>query len=257
VATDEFARHGQWYGWLVVYAPTLILGTLPWTPALWRWARTLPATWRGCWRDPAAREAQAPTLLLAIWLLLPLLVFCLARSRLPLYLLPLFAPLAVLAAMQRQREGRGLPHWRWVALWAGLLLALKLAAASWPTHKNAADWAQAIRARTSVPVKDVLFVDDMARYGLHLHLGLRTGIERISLAGGPQSRFDPYYDETLADALGQHAPDALWICKQALWPRVRDRLAGHGYRALPLGAPYQGRIIFRVAPVAARTDAEP
>ena len=29
VASDEFNRNGQWYGWLLVYAPTLLLGTLP------------------------------------------------------------------------------------------------------------------------------------------------------------------------------------------------------------------------------------
>jgi 4-amino-4-deoxy-L-arabinose transferase-like glycosyltransferase len=43
VATNEFGRNGEWYGWLQVYAPTLLLGTLPWTSALLRWARALPA----------------------------------------------------------------------------------------------------------------------------------------------------------------------------------------------------------------------
>ena len=81
VTTDKFGRHGQWYGWLVIYVPTLLLGTVPWTADLWRWAKSLPATLRA-WRAPAVRDAQRADVLLALWLLLPLVVFCLARSRL-------------------------------------------------------------------------------------------------------------------------------------------------------------------------------
>ena len=113
VASDTFARHGQWYGWIAVYAPTLLLGTLPWTPALLRWARTLPARLRQ-WRGGEGRMEDRAGLLLALWLLVPLLVFCASRSRLPLYILPLFVPLAVLAARQRLQEGLPLPRWRWL-----------------------------------------------------------------------------------------------------------------------------------------------
>lgn len=103
VATDKFGRHGQWYGWLVIYVPTLLLGTVPWTADLWRWAKSLPTALR-TWRTPAVRDAQRADVLLALWLLLPLVVFCLARSRLPLYLLPLFVPLALLIAQRRHAD---------------------------------------------------------------------------------------------------------------------------------------------------------
>ena len=59
IATDEFGRHGEWYGWLQVYAPTLLLGTMPWTPALLRWARGLPADLRR-WPTLTWRAARAP-----------------------------------------------------------------------------------------------------------------------------------------------------------------------------------------------------
>jgi len=39
------------------------------------------------------RERDRETLLLLYWFLVPLTVFCLARSRLQLYVLPLFVPL--------------------------------------------------------------------------------------------------------------------------------------------------------------------
>ena len=244
VATNEFGRNGAWYGWLQVYAPTLLLGTLPWTPALWRWARALPAQVRG-WRDPRVRDHDASALLLALWLLLPLLVFCIARSRLPLYLLPLFLPLALIVASQRLQERRGL-NGRWLAAWVVVLLALKFAVSLWPTHKDASEWAREIHARAKTPVHEVLFVEDMARYGLHLHLDAK--IEKLSLEPRPQPRFNPEYDETLTQELAKHEPGAVWICKQALWPQLQQRFAAQGYRAEALGAPYQRRVIFTVTP---------
>ncbi|GAB3746939.1 ArnT family glycosyltransferase [Lysobacter olei] len=246
VTTNEFGRHGEWYGWLQVYAPTLLLGTLPWTASLWRWMRVLPTRVRRWYRNPAARGEDAPALLLALWILLPLLVFCLSKSRMPLYVLPLFVPMALAAASQRHAEGRGLPRWPWLAAWAGALLALKLGAALWPTHKNAADWADAIRARTSGPVQEVAFLEDMARYGLHLHLGAE--IEKVSLEPAAPVRFNPVNDTDLARELGEHEPHVVWVCKQARWDEFRGRIAALGYRATPLGAPYRDRIIFRVEP---------
>ena len=248
VTTNQFGRHGEWYGWLQVYAPTLLLGTLPWTPALWRWARALPASLRR-WRDPGLREVEARWLLPALWLLLPLLVFCLSRSRMPLYLLPLFLPIALLVAQQRQREGHGLPDWRWIGLWALLLMGLKLASAAWPTHKDASQWAAELRARIPGPIEEVVFVEDMARYGLHIELGAE--VEKLSLDPEPAApRFNPDNDADLAQELGEHERNVVWITKQARFPQVRARMQAAGYRVVPQGAPYQRRVIFVVEPLA-------
>ncbi|MCB1566872.1 MAG: glycosyltransferase, partial [Xanthomonadales bacterium] len=38
IAGDGFGRNSQWYGWLLVYAPTVLLGSLPWT---WRLLKSL------------------------------------------------------------------------------------------------------------------------------------------------------------------------------------------------------------------------
>jgi 4-amino-4-deoxy-L-arabinose transferase-like glycosyltransferase len=51
----ELARHGEWYGWLQVYAPTLLLGTLPWSTHLWRWLRSLGSQFRA-WRMRDSRQ---------------------------------------------------------------------------------------------------------------------------------------------------------------------------------------------------------
>lgn len=247
IATDDFNRHGQWYGWLAVYAPTLLLGTLPWTPALLRWARGLPASMRGWWRDPQRRADERSWLLLALWLLLPLVVFCLSRSRMPLYILPLFPAMALLAAMQRRREGRGLPDWRAIASWAVLLWALQAASSLWPTHKDAAEWAKAIRGRVHGPISEVCFVEDMGRYGLHLELGVE--VEKLSLFPKPgDANIDPVDDSDLAQELSEHESDAVWITKRENWPRVQARIAELGYRPLVQGTPYYGRVIFRILP---------
>ncbi|MCL1636102.1 glycosyltransferase family 39 protein [Luteimonas sp. SX5] len=256
VTTNEFGRHGEWYGWLQVYVPTLLIGTLPWTGALLRGSRGVPAAVARWWRDARARQAEAPQLFLTLWLLLPLLVFCVSRSRLPLYLLPLFVPLALLAALQREREGRPPPRWRWLALWVALLLGLQLASAWWPTHKNAAQWADAIRQRAPGEVREVVFVEDMARYGLHLHMGVDTEIEKISQDPRREPRFNPEYDEPLAVELAEAETDLVWVCKQDYWPELRRRIAAHGYRAIALGTPYQQRVIFRVEPLNASAPAK-
>lgn len=240
VATDEFRRHGEWYGWLTIYAPTLLLGTLPWTPALWRWARSLPAQVRG-WRG----RADDPGLLLALWVALPLVVFCLSRSRLPLYVLPLFVPLALLAARQRQQEARTTPRAAGIVAWGALLLALKLAGAYWPSDQDASAWASAIRERDASPVREVVFVEDMARYGLHLHLAAQ--VERVSLEPGARSKFNPEFDGDLAAELSEREAGAVYVTRQDRWPAVRQRIEAEGDRVEVLGAPYDGRVLFTVA----------
>ena len=247
IASNDFNRHGEWYGWLAIYAPTLLLGTLPWTPALWRWIRGLPARLRA-WRTREGRDADRSDLLLALWVALPLLVFCVSRSRLPLYILPLFVPLALLAARQRHAENRALPRWRWLLAWTALLLALEFATALWPTHKDARAWAQAIRARVPGPITQVDIVDDMARYGLHLHLGV--GVEKLSLGNPPQPRFSPEYDADVSDELGDaYDPGAIWFTKQDNFAKVDAHLRALGYAPAVQGTPYQGRVIFRVRPL--------
>jgi 4-amino-4-deoxy-L-arabinose transferase-like glycosyltransferase len=244
VASDEFARHGEWYGWIVIYVPTLLVGTLPWTASVLRWVRDLPARVTA-WRHGAQRADDRAGMLLALWLLLPLLVFCVSRSRLPLYILPLFVPLAVIAARQRLRDHLSLPRWRWLLLWAAFALGLQCAAARWKTHKDAADWADAIRARAPGPITQIDFVDDMARYGLHLHLGV--DVEKLSLLPKPQARFNPEYDESIDDELrDDYDPQGVWITKEQHWPAVRAVLAGQGMEAVEQGTPYEGRVIFRV-----------
>lgn len=248
LATDEFDRNGGALGWLVVYVPTLLLGTLPFTGALLRGLPALPARLRA-WRTPAGRDADRRGLLLALWIAVPLMVFCLAQSRMPLYLLPLFAPIALVVALRRA-DGR-LPRARWLVAWAALLIALKLASAAWSTHKDGAEWARAIAARAPGPVSEVVFVDDMARYAVRFYLGTGVQVRKVSAEPIPDPKFVPDWDAALADVVATRDARAVWICREGDWPRLRAQLRRLGFDAVALGDAHRDRVIFRVSPRAA------
>lgn len=247
VATDRFGRNGEWYGWLKVYLPTILVGALPWTASLLRWFRALPRR-IGQWRDASARTAEAPQLFVALWALLPLLVFCIARSRLPLYLLPCFSAFAIAVAGVRRERGAGLPRWPWIALWVAVLLALRYAASVFPTDADSAAWARAIRERVQAPVRQVVFVEDEPRYGLHLYLGAQ--VERISRESPGAQGFNPKFDESLWQELREtgFGGSAVYVTPEALWNDVERAIRAHGFRARRLGAPYAGRVLFAVGP---------
>ena len=184
VATDDMHRNGQWYGAIRVYLPTFVLGTLPWTLVLGA------AAWRHR-RDALARiRVDAELRLLTCWLLLPLVVFMLARSRLPLYVVPLFAPLALLVARQLA-PWSCVPSWR-CGLLAAWLVVLVIARAA-PAWIDVADddhaLAQAMRVQLAPLPHEIAFVDTAPRFGLRFYLG--SEIERLVLAGErptPQSQ---------------------------------------------------------------------
>ncbi len=242
-ASDQFDRHGEWYGWLKIYGPTLLLGSLPWTGHLLRWARSLPSRLRA-WRSARTRADDASALFLALWVLLPLLVFCLARSRMPLYVLPLFVPIAVLIARERPEGTKKWPRAHSIALIVLVYAAVRLGTAVWPTHKNAADWAQAIRDRASRPVTEVLFIEDMARYGINLHL--KAQVEKISIEPRDLTRINPAFDEDLECELAERDPGSIYIIKQGRWEEIQARTEALGFRAVALGTPFHGRVIFEV-----------
>jgi 4-amino-4-deoxy-L-arabinose transferase-like glycosyltransferase len=117
--TSEVHNHPGpfWY-----YLPVLLLGLFPWS------GLALPGLVRS-----APRESRADRFVL-LWLLLPLVFFSLAGSKLPGYILPCVPPLAILlgrAADRLIREGATPERWlssRAVAL-VGLLLGALFAAA--------------------------------------------------------------------------------------------------------------------------------
>jgi 4-amino-4-deoxy-L-arabinose transferase len=93
LVTDDLHRNPGWYKPFTHYLPFLVLGQGAWLVAGLRGVARERLLSRGvAWRRLRLRDAGT---LLFLWFALPLLVFSLARSRLPLYVLPLYAPLAL------------------------------------------------------------------------------------------------------------------------------------------------------------------
>ncbi|WP_300619101.1 glycosyltransferase family 39 protein [Dokdonella sp.] len=174
VASDKMRRNPEWYGAFKVYLPTLLLGSLPWLPWIMR------EGWRARRGGITRVRGDEGLRLLACWLLLPLLVFGLSRSRLPLYVLPLFAPLAILAARALAPLDTTRP---WLRVALGLWFVLLLAARLVPAHLNvAADdrlLAKGIAQQLDPLPDEVAFVASAPRFGLRFYL--HASIERLRL----------------------------------------------------------------------------
>lgn len=255
IATDVHDRHPEWWGGLYVYGTTLALGALPWWP--WAWAAGRRAGWR--WS-----QASEPTRLLLLWLGLGLLVFMVSRSRLPLYVLPLFAPLALLMARTLDSAtftpGRRLA----VAAVAATVVAIKglvaflpawiahlppETAARVPLHKNARLWADALRAMVPGPITEVVFVDDMARYGLHLYL--HAEVEKVTFDGDMADKpiSDASFDDLLVNELREPLPSGrIFVMRPANASRFEAAVADSGLSPQRLGE-IRGRVVYSVAPV--------
>jgi 4-amino-4-deoxy-L-arabinose transferase-like glycosyltransferase len=227
IATDKLKRFPQWYGPLVVYLPTIVLGTLPWLLlALWRRRRAATA---GGWR-----AWPAPARFLACWLLLPLLVFCLARSRLPLYLLPSFLPMSLLL-------GRALVDLPWrrstvalMAAWVLALLGSKYAiAVHYPSDKDARVFAARLQPLLPGRPQHLLFVEDMTRNGLNLFYD--SDIRRLSFEPEPKMLSDSSYDQTVAEALALPERGRIFVVKRKVSPRFVAAAEAAGTTPVLLG----------------------
>ncbi len=160
IATDTYRRNPGWMGALEIYVPTLIAGSLPWS-AWWLLAgrrllvRPDGGWWRRIWTSPRL-------LLLALCVCLPLAVYLAASSRLHLYALPIFAPLALAtgrglrlagAAAWDRRRAVGL------AVWCLALLAVKLVAAQSERGRDSRAVAKRIAAEAPSAPFDILALD--------------------------------------------------------------------------------------------------
>jgi len=222
VFTDVHDRNAGWLGAFRIYLPVLLLGMLPWslillapTRQLWRQRRAL-VSW---WRQRAIEDRWLLT-----WFTLPLLVFFFARSRLPLYILPLLVPLALVIARRWQAD-QPLPIRRIAAIAAvsaTLLMALKIGLPLAPHPKDTREMAAAIRVHWPDP-GEIVFIEETALYGLRFYLGVP--VERVTLT----QKSDPAYDSLLLEELDEHE-NRVFITTQTRIERIRQTLAPVGLR---------------------------
>jgi 4-amino-4-deoxy-L-arabinose transferase-like glycosyltransferase len=155
-----------------VYLPTIAIGTLPFGPLLvWSFARR-PA------RTNETRTGTRPYThrrFLHLWMALPFAVFAIAQSRLPLYLLPLTVPFALVAASRFEEAGLSTSLIRNLGLlFAVALLTLRLSSAYWTnSDDDARALFRALQSQIDVGNFDeILFVDvRRASFGLQFYSG--------------------------------------------------------------------------------------
>ncbi|MBI5155044.1 glycosyltransferase family 39 protein [Candidatus Poribacteria bacterium] len=136
VLTEEHGRDAP--AWM--YVPVLFLGVAPWIFAWPEVIRRTRAAWRRGWETLPDWQ-----LFCLLWFAIPFIVFTLAKSRLPLYVLPLFVPVSLLMgrviahkhlpAIAATPMRRGLA-WTCAIFWAGLMTAYTLAPDSAPGAKS-------------------------------------------------------------------------------------------------------------------------
>jgi len=238
-------RHPGPFGWAVAYLPTLVLGSLPWWPLLL--GRKARAAVAADWRE-ARSHRYGPELFLLLWLCLPLLVFCLVQSRLPLYVLPLFLPLSLLLALAlRRRILPGSTAQRVaLGLWIVALLAIK-AGAGWMAHPSADNrlFAQQLAAKgEGSAYGSIVFVENTAKdydieeqtpWGLHLYLG-----KPVYGVAWRQAQAAP----TLCGVVRTNAPVLLALDPEIPPETVESTLAGCGLHSTTrLGTWRRGALI--------------
>jgi len=189
VFTAKHDRNAQWYGGFKIYLPVLLVGALPWWILAVAAAGGPRAAWARLRNDVAERRRD--TILLLYWTTLPLAVFFLSRSRLELYILPLFVPLALLMS-------RALTGWPWLtprhlATVAGLtavaLLTLKGAVSFISSDRDArAMAAQVQRVVDTQEIEEIVFFDMRAFFGLTMYLDIRAESVRVGEKDWPHSR---------------------------------------------------------------------
>jgi 4-amino-4-deoxy-L-arabinose transferase-like glycosyltransferase len=219
-------RHPQWYGGFEVYVPMLLVGMLPWSVFALLAAGGIRPGWRRLRARIEARDRD--WLLLLWWLLLPLAIFFLARSRLQLYILPLMVPLALILARPLAgwpgMDGRaGLVK---IVVTAVVLLLLKGTAAHWPSDRDSRALARTLQQQAgTLAVDEFIFVNMRPLYGLNVYLPQRVdGLELDT------QRYDysaHLTRQTLCADL-ERRPPTVYILKVAHLPAFVDALEGCG-----------------------------
>ncbi len=186
VFTSAHDRNAYWYAPITIFGPMFLVGALPW------WVLSLVAAGgpRAAWRSlrEKQRTGDPDGRVLSWWFLLPLAVFSLAQSRLQLYVLPLFVPLALILA-------RPLSGWNWLtrgrlatvaALTAATLLGVKGYAGHVHTDRDSRSMARAIEKIVDLRgIDGIVFVGMRPFYGLNVYLD--TKVEGVQIG---ERRYD-------------------------------------------------------------------
>jgi len=234
VFTDRHDRNADWYDGFRVYLPVLLAGSLPWWPLALASVGGPRRAWSLLRGRLAVRDREWS--LLVLWFVVPFTVFMLARSRLELYVLPLFVPLSLALA-------RPLAGWPWLdrrrlARIAGAtavaLVAFKGTVAHWPNDRDARTMAAGLgTVLESNGIGRLTFVGMKPYYGLDLYLDV--SVESVEFAASGLEYATHVTPEDTCEAFAAR-PDAAYVVRESRRREFDDAVA----RCAGLAAPRIG-----------------
>jgi 4-amino-4-deoxy-L-arabinose transferase len=246
---ERFGRNPEWYKPFALYLPAFVFG-----PGLWAIYWFAPLRGGGAGRRFASFVAglgrNDPAVFLLLWIALPLLVFSIVRSRMPLYVLPLLPPVALVLArfaVRRIETGGSVLGFR-LALLAACVLAVagKAAVARLPAREDARVVFHACQPFDRPGTTFILYALN-PNYGLEFYLGGR--LLHVSPRDPSEERLLPL----LAD-LERSAPggQCVLVVHRAQFLRAEALLdqAGRSFRLRPAGPEY--RLLVLTPPASAR-----
>lgn len=187
--SSVFHRNAHWWGPFVVYAPVLLVGAGLWT------IDAVRAVSSRAFRSALWKRGSAPVLLL-MWVLIPLTVFVLSRSRLPLYLLPLYGAAAM--AIARTIGGNDAIGVRRRVIRRALfsmflLVVLKATFMFVPSEQDATKLYREARSAAGPEAQLALYAES-TQYGFQFYAG--DDLKRLSRSGTER-----WSDGTVGEAL--------------------------------------------------------
>jgi 4-amino-4-deoxy-L-arabinose transferase-like glycosyltransferase len=207
IFSGQHQRNPQWYGAIAIYVPTLLAGTLPWSIDVWKGFTGIINKNRldEAKEGPAGAEKDR---FLLFWFFIPLVVFFISRSRLALYLLPLFVPLSIAAA-----RGLNIEHFEkrkrvyYLFAWCFALLALRGLSGFLPNTSDNRLIADQIKLVTGKsPVQDIIFVGTKPYLGLSLYFNAE--IEKLLMGKASATEIR---EENISDKLSHYESGRLWV----------------------------------------------
>ncbi len=230
IASNSLNRNSAWYGAFETYIPALLLAVLPALAAsavYWRQAR------------PSAQPHEYNRFLW-LWLLLPLCVFFLAKSRLPLYILGLTVPAVLLLSRRLQEVQFGRGGAIALSFWLLLLLGIKgYAAELLHDTKDSGVFAAAIKPLLPGKPEQFIFVEDMTRNGLNLYFD--ADIKKVSFEPKPKPISDAPFDASLTQELQRPADRRVFIFKREIEAQFLAVLKSQSVQPVKLGEWQEGK----------------
>jgi len=195
ISSDEMNRNPQWYKPFIIYLPIITFGLGPWLFFLIRLMIR-----EGVFKVKefvGGLLRSDHRLLLFSWFFVPFTIFWIARSRLPLYLLPLFVPLTLVLGREvssNQLSKQVPSKIIIIAIAASLLLIGAKGYMAFYPHRNDMKALYELCGVKKQDSYEVITVDEPKLYGLQFYLNGK--LERVS-----SNSKAPWAHETLEEAV--------------------------------------------------------